>query len=122
MRISDWSSDVCSSDLGGGAACGTVQQAAMAVATGVADVVVCYRGFNERSGQRFGQTAGWANAPVNTNARDNAWTYPDGLPTPAATVARQARRYMHEYGAASQAFGRVAVAYRHNARANRGRE
>ena len=30
---------------GGGAACATVQQAAMAVATGVADVVVCYRGF-----------------------------------------------------------------------------
>src|SRR6266700_21633 len=39
---------------GGGAACGTVQQAAMAVATGVADVVVCYRAFNERSGNRFG--------------------------------------------------------------------
>ena len=35
---------------GGGAACATVQQAAMAVATGVADVVVAYRGFNERSG------------------------------------------------------------------------
>ena len=42
-------------NYGGGAACGTVQQAAMAVATGMADVVVCYRGFNERSGQRFGQ-------------------------------------------------------------------
>ena len=42
-------------DYGGGAACATVQQAAMAVATGVADVVVCYRAFNERSGQRFGQ-------------------------------------------------------------------
>src|SRR5881409_3472484 len=40
---------------GGGAACATVQQAAMAVATGVAEVVVCYRAFNERSGQRFGQ-------------------------------------------------------------------
>ena len=43
---------------GGGAACATVQQAAMAVATGVAEVVVCYRAFNERSGQRFGQDAG----------------------------------------------------------------
>ena len=39
---------------GGGAAAGTVMQAAMAVATGVADVVVCYRAFNERSGIRFG--------------------------------------------------------------------
>ena len=32
----------------------TVMQAAMAVATGVAEVVVCYRAFNERSGNRFG--------------------------------------------------------------------
>src|SRR6478735_2523840 len=40
---------------GGGAACATIQQAAMAVATGVADVVVAYRAFNERSGMRFGQ-------------------------------------------------------------------
>lgn len=39
---------------GGGAACATVQQAALAVATGVAEVVVCYRAFNERSGRRFG--------------------------------------------------------------------
>src|SRR6516165_1969951 len=39
---------------GGGAAAGTVAQAAWAVAAGAADVVVCYRAFNERSGARFG--------------------------------------------------------------------
>jgi acetyl-CoA acetyltransferase len=39
---------------GGGAACGTIELASMAVATGVADYVVCYRAFNERSGRRFG--------------------------------------------------------------------
>ena len=105
-------------NYGGGAACGTVQQAAMAVATGVADVVVCYRGFNERSGQRFGQTSVWANAQVNTNGLDNAWTYPHGLTTPAATVAMQATRYMHEYGATSEDFGRVAVADRRHAATN----
>ena len=43
---------------GGGAACGTVQQAALAVAAGVARVVVCYRALNERSGHRFGQVLG----------------------------------------------------------------
>ena len=42
---------------------------------------------------------------VNTNGLDNAWTYPMGLGTPAATVAMQARRYMHEYGATSEDFG-----------------
>jgi acetyl-CoA acetyltransferase len=103
---------------GGGAACGTVMQAAMAVATGVADVVVCYRGFNERSGNRFGQVSVAANAQVNTNGLDNAWTYPMGLGTPAATVAMAARRYMHEYGATSEDFGRVAVADRKHAAAN----
>lgn len=105
-------------NYGGGAACATVQQAAMAVATGVADVVVAYRGFNERSGQRFGQVQNWAAAQVNTNGLDNAWTYPLGLSTPAATVAMQARRYMHEYGATSEDFGRVAVADRRHAATN----
>src|SRR3979411_2043014 len=37
---------------GGGAACATVQQAAIAVATRVADVGVGYRGFHERAGRR----------------------------------------------------------------------
>ena len=105
-------------NYGGGAACGTVMHAAMAVATGVADVVVAYRGFNERSGDRFGQVSQWAAAQVNTNGLDNAWTYPLGLSTPAATVAMQARRYMHEYGATSADFGRVAVADRRHAATN----
>lgn len=105
-------------NYGGGAACGTVQQAALAVATGVADVVVCYRGFNERSGQRFGQVSTWAATQVNTNGLDNAFTYPYGLSTPAATVAMQARRYMHEYGATSADFGAVAVADRKHAATN----
>jgi acetyl-CoA acetyltransferase len=105
-------------NFGGGAACATVQHAAMAVATGVADVVVAYRGFNERSGDRFGQVSPWAAQQVNTNGLDNAWTYPLGLSTPAATVAMQARRYMHEYGATSADFGRVAVADRKHAATN----
>jgi acetyl-CoA acetyltransferase len=90
----------------------------MAVATGVADVVVCYRGFNERSGSRFGQVSVAAATQVNTNGLDNAWTYPMGLGTPAATVAMFARRYMHETGATSEDFGRVAVADRKHAATN----
>ena len=105
-------------NYGGGAACATVQQAAMAVATGVADVVVCYRGFNERSESRFGQFSVAAATQVNTNGLDNAWSYPMGLGTPAATVAMQATRYMHEYGATSADFGAVAVADRRHAANN----
>ncbi|WP_019931607.1 lipid-transfer protein [Nocardia sp. BMG111209] len=103
---------------GGGAACATVQQAAMAVATGVADVVVAYRAFNERSGHRFGQFATHlATAPTSSGV-DAAWAYPQGLGTPAAQVAMVARRYMHVYGATSADFGRVAVADRKHAAVN----
>ncbi|HET6153548.1 MAG TPA: lipid-transfer protein [Marmoricola sp.] len=105
-------------NYGGGAACGTIQQAALAVATGVADVVVAYRGFNERSGARFGQVSPWAATQVNSNGLDNAFSYPYGLSTPAATVAMQATRYMHEYGAVSADFGAVAVADRKHAANN----
>jgi acetyl-CoA acetyltransferase len=103
---------------GGGAACATVQHAAMAVATGVADVVVCYRAFNERSGQRFGRVmTNLADAPTSTGV-DNSWSYPMGLSTPAGWVAMTARRYMHAYGATSEDFGRVAVADRKHAATN----
>ena len=103
---------------GGGAACATVQQAVMAVATGVAGVVVCYRAFNERSGRRFG--AGVHDRPPVPNAENAhfSWYSPYGLLTPASWVAMSATRYMHEFGATSEDFGRVAVADRRHAATN----
>ena len=103
---------------GGGAACATVQQAALAVAAGIAEVVVCYRALNERSGHRFGQVSRAAVAAPTSAGVDNGWHYPMGLGTPAATVAMIARRYMHEYGATSEDFGLVAVADRRHAAVN----
>ena len=103
---------------GGGAACGTILQAAMAVATGVADVVVCYRAFNERSGHRFG--AGVQGRPPVANAENAhfSWYAPFGLLTPAQWVAMFARRIMHEHGVTSEDFGRVSVADRKHAATN----
>jgi acetyl-CoA acetyltransferase len=103
---------------GGGAACATVQQAAMAVAAGIAEVVICYRALNERSGHRFGQVSRAAAQAATSAGVDNSWHYPMGLSTPAATVAMIARRYMHDYGATSEDFGRVTVADRRHAAAN----
>jgi acetyl-CoA acetyltransferase len=103
---------------GGGAACATVQQATLAVATGVAEVVVCYRAFNERSGSRFGRVQAAAVTAATSSGIDNGWHYPMGLSTPAGTVAMFARRYMHEFGATSEDFGRVAVAMRRHAATN----
>jgi 17-hydroxy-3-oxo-4-pregnene-20-carboxyl-CoA lyase len=99
---------------GGGAAAGAVMQAAMAVATGVADVVVCYRAFNERSGMRFGGTGTtMASLPPWL-----AWYAPYGLITPAGWVALHARRYMHEYGVTNEHFGRISVVDRKHAATN----
>jgi acetyl-CoA acetyltransferase len=103
---------------GGGAACATIHQAAMAVATGVADVVVAYRALNGRSWNRFG--AGIQDLPVNPSAESVhfGWYAPFGLLTPASWVAMFARRYMHEYGVDSEDFGRVTVADRRHAANN----
>jgi acetyl-CoA acetyltransferase len=103
---------------GGGAACAPVLHAAMAVATGVAHVVVCYRAMNERSQQRFGAgVQGTAPRPT-PEAVNFGWHSPYGLLTPASWVAMNARRYMHEYGATSEDFGRVSVADRRHAATN----
>jgi acetyl-CoA acetyltransferase len=108
----------CQIGYGGGAACATVHHAAMAVATGAAEVVVCYRALNERSGRRFGQVAVGAAAAPTSAGVDNGWHYPMGLSTPAAMVAMAARRYMHAYGATSADFGTIAVADRRHAATN----
>jgi acetyl-CoA acetyltransferase len=103
---------------GGGGACAPVQQAAMAVATGVADVVVCYRAFNERSGVRFGQGPPPAKTAATTENEYRSWINPYGLLTPAQHVAMFARRYMHAYGVTSEDYGRVAVTMRKHAAVN----
>ncbi|HET6875064.1 MAG TPA: hypothetical protein VFH70_09810, partial [Acidimicrobiales bacterium] len=100
---------------GGGAACAVVQQAALAVGTGVAETVVCYRAFNERSGRRFGIGTVPNPADPGSEAVTRSWYSPFGLVTPASWVAMFARRYMHTFGATSEDFGRVAVAGRRHA-------
>jgi acetyl-CoA acetyltransferase len=103
---------------GGGGACAPVQQAAMAVASGVADVVVVYRAFNERSGHRFGAGPPPFAYVSNTDQEYRNWINPYGLLTPAQQEAFLARRYMDRYGATSEDFGRVSVLSRKHAARN----
>jgi acetyl-CoA acetyltransferase len=103
---------------GGGAGCAVVQQAAMAVATGVARAVLCYRAMNERSEQRFGTGAQLQSPVPTTEIAHFGWYLPFGLYTPASWVAMFAQRYLHEYGATTEDFGRVAVSARRFAATN----
>jgi acetyl-CoA acetyltransferase len=101
---------------GGGAACATIQQAAMAVATGMAEVVVAYRAFNERSGRRFG--SGSKQWEPTAEGVAFGWYTTYGFMTPAAWVAMFATRYLHTYGVSTEAFGHVSVAARAHAATN----
>ncbi len=98
---------------GGGAAVGVLQQAAMAVATGIAHTVVVYRAFNERSGRRY--SVGIAEGIVTVDLIHWSWYLPFGLITPASWVAMFTQRYMHEYGCKSVDLAQVAVSTRKHA-------
>jgi acetyl-CoA acetyltransferase len=96
---------------GGGGASATVQLASAAVDAGMADVVVVYRAFNERSGRRFGQ-------PLPVAPPSMSWTLPYGLDTPAKMYALWFQRYMHAYGVTNEDLGRYTVVARKHAATN----
>jgi acetyl-CoA acetyltransferase len=101
---------------GGGGACAPLMQAAMAITLGIADVVVCYRAMNERSGHRFGAPL-QASVPT-TETILYAYYGLSGLWTPAAYVAISMRRYMIETGATSDDFANYSLAVRRHAATN----
>ena len=96
-------------DYGGGAACGPLLQAAMAVATGICQCVVVYRAMNERSEYRFGTGVADRGADPTYETAAFGWHSPHGLITPASWVAMSASAYLHKYGATTEDFGRVSV-------------
>jgi len=97
--------------FGGSGSAATVQQAAAAVISGMADAVVIFRAFNERSGQRFGQPAKVQLAPLNLYL-------PFGLDTPAKMYSLWFQRYMDTYGLSNADFGLYSVQARKYAATN----
>ncbi len=109
---------------GGLGAPAVVAQAAAAVASGAARVVVCYRALNGYSGTRYGRAE---RSIVDAGARGDrapagALTGPYGLLSPGQVMALWARRYQWDAGITEDqlvtALGRVAVDQRAYARAN----
>jgi acetyl-CoA acetyltransferase len=98
---------------GGGAGCGVVGQAAMAVATGQASAVVAWR--SRKRGDASNRP--WAQVS-NRVAGSAQYTRPFGLVRPVDEIAMLTRRYMHEYGATREHLANVAVAVRKHANRN----
>jgi len=98
---------------GGGAGCATIGHAAMAIATGQADVVVAWRS-RKRGAAR---SRPWANASSQQSPQAQ-WTRPFGLLRPVDEVAMLARRYLHEFGGTRESLAEVAMAIRAHANRN----
>jgi acetyl-CoA acetyltransferase len=98
---------------GGGAGCGVVGQAAMAVATGQATVAVAWRSRKRGSAK----SRPWANVAQRV-AGTGQWSRPWGLLRPVDEIAVLTRRYMHEYGATRDHLANVALAARKHANRN----
>jgi acetyl-CoA acetyltransferase len=97
-------------NLGGQAPSFAVANAAMAVAAGMADVVLVYRALNGRSGVRIGSQ--------QFDAPSTQYRQPVGLTAYAQYMALWARRFMIETGATQEDLAAVVIEQRRYAAAN----
>jgi acetyl-CoA acetyltransferase len=114
---------------GGGGGCAAVSNAAMAVETGQAEVVVVYRSLCQGQFFRFGTGGMDASAPVKPEPptlqqasslmlASMGFAMPYGLLMAAAAYALPTRRHMHLYGTTSEQLGHIAVTFREHASRN----
>ncbi|MCP5060660.1 MAG: hypothetical protein GY937_28520 [bacterium] len=114
---------------GGGGGCAAVGNAAMAVETGQAEVVVVYRSLCQGQFFRFGSggvdaSAAPDPAPPTVQAANSlmlasvGFVMPYGLLMAAAAYALPTRRHMHLYGTTSEQLGMLAVTFREHASRN----
>jgi len=99
--------------FGGGAGCGVVGNAAMAVAAGQCRVAIAWRA--RKRGARTSRP--WAQTAERVKGLGE-WSRPWGLVRPVDEIAMLTRRYMHEYGATREHLANVAVAFRKHANRN----
>ncbi len=99
--------------FGGGAGCGVVGQAAMAVATGQCTTAVVWR-----ARKRADPTSRpWAQTQARI-ADAGQWTRPFGILRPVDEIAMLTRRYMYEYGGTRDHLANIAIAFRKHAARN----
>ena len=100
--------------LAGNVGAALVTSAASAIYSGLANVIVIYRGVNGRSGRRYGR----GEVTGQKGRGTAAFTEPFGLLTPQHNLAMTTQRRMYETGVTSKQFGMVAVSERIHANRN----
>lgn len=100
---------------GGGAGCGVVGHAAMAVATGQCTIAVAWR--SRKRGAAASRP--WSQVPDRVRG-GHQWTRPFGLLRPVDEIGMLTRRYLHEYGGSREELASVAVSVREHANRNPG--
>ncbi|MGF0313428.1 thiolase C-terminal domain-containing protein [Rhodococcus sp. IEGM1428] len=103
----------CDAYGGGSTSHSIIGQAAMAVATGQAEVVVCWRAINARSGDRMGGTG-----QPQPDGLEFQYLVPYGYGVPPQQFAMVARAYMSRFGLTAEDLGAVAIAQRWYAQRN----
>jgi acetyl-CoA acetyltransferase len=98
---------------GGGGGSGAVANAAAALATGMAECVVVFRGLAQGQFGRFGQ-----GPRRNAIAGEMAHTVPYGLMSPAQMFAMKVQRFMHDHGVEQSALRSISLASYHHAQQN----
>lgn len=98
---------------GGGAGCGVVGHAAVAVATGQANVAVAWR--SRKRGAAASRP--WSQVASRVGG-SHQWSRPFGLLRPVDEIAMLARRYFHEFGGTREQLAAVAVTVREHANRN----
>ncbi len=97
---------------GGAGSVATLQHAAAAVSSGIADTVVIWRAMNERSQYRFGQPSAGGAATAGMGASSLMSAIPYGAQSPGSWLALSAQKYMHTYGVTNRDLGMVSVLQR----------
>ena len=111
---------------GGGGACGAMLEAAMAVESGQAEVVVVYRSLCQGQFARIGRTEATGGGDSSPTVMEagleadalQAFTAPFGVLGPSVMFALPMRRHMEVYGTTSEQLGHVAVTQRAHASRN----
>ena len=98
---------------GGGAGCGVLGHAAMAVATGQCRAAVAWWA-RKRAAK---SSRPWAQVSQRIEGHGQ-WSRPFGLLRPVDEIAMLTRRYMHEFGATREHLANVALAFRKHANRN----